>query len=146
MGADLEVGHTCSYFLDDSDTFVSQYSPRGNRRHVAFENVKIGSANRRGRDPDDGICSRLYPRFRLCSKARLPDLGMSALASTIRLFGPFSEAYERRLRLPRRAKPRHRTSQATVARKVVLFLEGIYRARNRHTILSHALMNTAYKV
>jgi len=66
MRADLKVGDTYSYFFDNSDTFVSQYSPRGNRRHVAFENVKIGSANRRGRDPDDGICSRLYPRFRLC--------------------------------------------------------------------------------
>ena len=59
MGADLEVGHTCSYFFDDSDTFVPQYSPGGNRWHVAFENMKIGSTNCRGRDTDDGICRRL---------------------------------------------------------------------------------------
>ena len=41
MGADLEVGHTCSYLFDDSGTFVPQYSPGGNRWHVAFENVAV---------------------------------------------------------------------------------------------------------
>ena len=60
----LEVGHTCSHFFDDSDSFVSQYSPGRNGRHVAFQDVEIGATNRRRSYPDNGICRRLYQRLR----------------------------------------------------------------------------------
>lgn len=36
MGSDLEVGHAGACFLDDTYSFVSQYSPRGYGRNISF--------------------------------------------------------------------------------------------------------------
>lgn len=64
MRADLEVGHTGSHFFDDSHAFVSQYPSGGDGRNVTFQDMEIGSANRRRRYSDDGICRRLNERLR----------------------------------------------------------------------------------
>ena len=55
----LEGGHTRSHFLDDSYPFVPQYSPSGNGRHVAFQDVEIGATDGHRVDPHDGVGVRL---------------------------------------------------------------------------------------
>lgn len=64
MCPDLEVGHTCSHFFDDSDPFVSQDPPGGNGRHIALWDVEIGSTNGRRGHTDNGIGRRLDERPR----------------------------------------------------------------------------------
>ena len=73
MRPDLEVGHTCSHFFDDSDPFVSQYSPGGNSRHVPFQNVESVPQIVVAVTRTMASVAACISGFGLASKARLPE-------------------------------------------------------------------------
>ena len=64
MIARLERGHRGTDLLDDADAFVTKDRSRFAGRHVALQNMQIGSTNRRLYDLDDGVGGGSDPGLR----------------------------------------------------------------------------------
>ena len=50
-----KVGDACSDLVDHADAFVPEDPALGHRRHIAFQDVEVGPADRRGGEADDGV-------------------------------------------------------------------------------------------
>ena len=55
LEADAHGCDTGSDLLDGADRLVAEDRPRRRLRHVAFENVQVGAADRAGVDADDDV-------------------------------------------------------------------------------------------
>ena len=55
MVAGLECSDRSASLFDDTNTFMAKDAPRRAAGHVAFEDVEIGTADRRLDDPNDDI-------------------------------------------------------------------------------------------
>ena len=53
----LNAGHGRADFFDDADAFMTENAAGRASRHVAFEDVQVGSANRGLGDSDDRVAS-----------------------------------------------------------------------------------------
>jgi len=79
MCSHFEVRDTVPDFLDNPDAFMPEDSASRDTRHVAFEDVKVRSADGGRNDSDDRVrgCSYRRPRFRLQGSLTGPEVNQS---------------------------------------------------------------------
>ncbi len=67
MLADLETRDAAAAFFDDADALMAQDAAGGDARNVAFQDVKVGAADRGGDDAHNGVgrFQNPWPRFLL---------------------------------------------------------------------------------
>ena len=73
MIARLKYRDSGTDLIDNSDAFMAQNTARLATWQIPFEDMKIGAANCRPRDFDDGVRRRLDFRLRAIHQAFLAD-------------------------------------------------------------------------